>query len=143
MLIPYGVHEDIMKNVKFEPRIIHSAATGDFHLKDKDAFSSDRYRGGGLHINMSFARADVDMKAAARMFMCSCLHPSGPDEMLPWRSLYRKPGQWRPVRYEGGEGFVDGFEYRSFGINMRPSGLMHLAHIIEKAVSIAEHFSKP
>lgn len=95
VLIPEHIHEDVIRNVAFGKRVIHNEITGvDGYAKSKVAGTDDRFRGGGLHINVSGIKKSQH-KTLVKMLTQTLPHPTDSSQYLPFRSAYRARGLWR------------------------------------------------
>lgn len=131
-LIPEWIHEDVTRNVQFQHRVVHNMFTGvDEQPTNKSANSADRFRGGGMHINIS-GICDCKKEQLVRLLMYGIPHPEGASEYLPFRSMYRRRGLWRHTEYQR----ESGIEYRSPGFSFTPLGIKHLYHVLEDTVNV-------
>lgn len=131
MLIPEYIHREVMDTCSFKNRTIHNALTGvDTTTKHPAAGRDDRYRGGGMHINISGVPNGAINNLVKQMTNC-IHHPSTPEEGLPFRSLYRARGLWREVNYPD---WTSGFEYRSTCFSLTPLGIKHYWRVILRTV---------
>lgn len=131
-LIPEWIHEDVTRNVYFESRVVHNMFTGvDEQPTNKSADSADRFRGGGMHINISGIH-ERSKEKLVRHLMYGIPHPESATQYLPFRSMYRRRGLWRHTEYQR----ESGIEYRSPGFSFTPLGIKHFYHVLERTVNV-------
>ena len=130
--IPPSVHENIINDCKFNRKEIRNILTGEVYKKDPNAWASDKFRGGGMHINISLANMSSAKKVVK--LLAHLPHPSG--GKLPHRSRYRSPGQYCMTKYESASGFCHGIEYRSHAFSFTPLGIRHFYHTLAATLNV-------